>query len=118
MSANDQQNSYNCSPREPLTIGQQILLQDPTAQKLGPSIMTKIKSPLTIVIKKGDTTKVVHVSRIHPLVGVKDTSDDQIAAWSPLYFEHLDGEDSPNAPAGLQSGGNTAVPPTPVVTRS
>ena len=119
-SASDQQHSYNCSPREPLTIGQQVLLQDPTAQKLdprwtGPWTVTKIKSSLTVAIKRGNTTRVVHVNRVCPLLEMKDSSGGQIMTWSPPLFEQLDVEDlhsRPTSPIVLHN----ASPP--VVTRS
>ena len=55
-----------------LSIGQQVLLQDPTAPKLdprwtGPWTVTKLKSPLTVAIQKDSSTKVVHVNRLRPL---------------------------------------------------
>ena len=58
--ANDQQTSYKCSPRETLAIGQEVLLQNPTAQKLDPHwtgqwVVTEIKSPLTVTINREGT---------------------------------------------------------------
>jgi len=56
QSASHQQNSYNGSPHEALTIGQQVLLQNSTAHKLdlrwtGPWTVTEM-SPLTIANKR------------------------------------------------------------------
>ena len=74
------------------SIGQQVLLQDPTAPKLDPSWTgpwkaTKPKSPLTVVIQKGSATKVVHVNSLCPLLEtlVGDGSDQ---SWSPPLFIH------------------------------
>ena len=130
-SASDQQISYKCSPRETLAIGQEVLLQNPTAQKLdsrwtGPRVVTEIKSPLTVTINRGGTTRVVHVNRIRPLVGIKDSDTgvhDQFGSWNPPLFEHFDDEGLPNvstSPAAAQgySAGASAAAAPPTVTRS
>ena len=115
-SASDQQYSYNCSPCEPLTIGQQVLLQDPTAQKLDPRwTVTEIKSSLTVAIKRGNTTRVVHVNRVRPLLEMKDSSGGQITTWSPPLFEQLDVEDLHSRPTSPVVSHNASPP---VVTHS
>ena len=121
-SANDQQHSYNCNPREALAIGRQLLLQNPTAQKLdprwtGPWTVTEIKSPLTIAITKGDTIRVVHVNRIHPFLEVNDSDNGQTkTSWSPPLFQQLDVDSK--TPKRTHCASAPPLVPPQVVTRS
>ena len=99
-----------------------MLLQNPTAQKLdpcwtGPWTVTEIKSPITIAIARGNTTRVVHVNHICPFLEVQDSNNSQTASWNPPLFQHLDVKDSNSRPTSSIMPHNAYVPP-PVVTRS
>ena len=85
-STSNQQHSYNWNHREAFTIAQQVLLRNPTTQKLGPRwtgrwTVTEINSPVNIAITREDTARVVHVNRIHPFLEVQDGSNGQTTSW-------------------------------------
>jgi len=51
--------------------------------------VTEIKCPLIVTINRRGTTRVVHVNRIRPLVGIKDSDTgvyDQFGSWSTLMM--------------------------------
>ena len=72
---------YNNQEPVKLSVGQQVLLDDPTKRKLdprwtGPWEVKEFKEPSTVKIRKGTSTHVVHVNRTRPLLRgeVDDTS--------------------------------------------
>ena len=90
---------YNSQEPVKLSVGQQVLLDDPTKGKLdprwtGPWEVEEFKEPSTVKIRKGTSTRVVHINRTRPLLQgeVDDTSVPK--AWNPPNFHDVDGSDS------------------------
>ena len=120
--ASRQKECYKGQEPAKLSVGQQVLLDDPTKGKLdprwtGPWLVEEIKEPSTVKIRKGNSTCVVHINRIRPLLQgkVDDTPVDR--AWNPPYFHHSDGSDSGQDSDTHESLGNTNAR-SHVVTRS
>ena len=93
-SADQQQKSYlGCKPN--ISVGQKVLLSNPTKGKLGhrwtgPWKVTALKGPTTIVLKMGCTERVVHANRVRPLLIDEDAGADHgvLTDWSPPLFHY------------------------------
>ena len=82
--ASRQKECYKGQEPAKLSVGQQVLLDDPTKGKLdprwtGPWLVEEIKEPFTVKIRMGNSTRVVHINRIRPLLQgkVDDTPVDR-----------------------------------------
>ena len=76
--ASRQKECYKGQEPAKLSVGQQVLLDDPTKGKLdpcwtGPWLVEEIKEPSTVRIRMGNSTRVVHINRTRPLLRGKLT---------------------------------------------
>ena len=90
-SADRQQNSYKGSSRSPLEPGQQVLLNNPCANKLeprwtGPWLIRETQGPLTVTLTKGDVERTVHINRVRPLLTEDLDSNGLKTDWTPPCF--------------------------------
>ena len=104
-----------------LSVGQQVLLDDPTKGKLdprwtGPWEVEEFKEPSTVKIRMGTSTRTVHINRTRPLLQGEVDDTPVAKAWSPPNFHHVDGSDSGNSDAHENLGDPSAG--SQVVTRS
>ena len=117
-----QKECYKGQEPAKLSVGQQVFLDDTTKGKLDPRwtgswLVEEIKEPSTVKIRMGNSTHVVHINRIRPLLQgkVDDTPVDR--AWNPPYFHHSDGSNSGQDSDTRESSGNTDAR-SHIVTRS
>lgn len=128
VEAADRQQRYyqGCESNTKLSVGQQVLLNNPTRGKLdprwtGPWTITALKGPSTIVLKLGSTERAVHINRVRPLLAEDTAGSPVLTDWSPPLFSHE--ECLPPQPPShqVQPAPNLPqahVPPLPVTTRS
>ena len=139
-SADQQQKSYlGCKPS--ISVGQKVLLNNPTKGKLGlrwtgPWKVTALKGPTTIVLKMGCTERVVHANRVRPLLIDEDAGADHgvLTDWSPPLFHYNENVSTPSLVENEQAEQNqestvrtsppdveetpSSPPPLPITTRS
>ena len=138
--ADQQQKSYlGCKPS--ISVGQKVLLNNPTKGKLGlrwtgPWKVTALKGPTTIVLKIGCTERVVHANRVRPLLIDEDAGADHgvLTDWSPPLFHYNENVSTPSLVENEQAEQNqestvrtsppdveetpSSPPPLPITTRS
>ena len=103
-SAEHQRQFYHGSEtHRKLTVGQEVLLNNPTRGKLGPKwtgpwTVTGLKGSLTVSLKMGVSERSVHINRVRPLVqpARHDMGTETLSSWEPPLFQH--GEDIEDEP--------------------
>ena len=90
---------YNSQEPVKLSVGQQVLLDNPTKGKLDPRWIgswevEEFKKPCTVKIRKGTSTRVVHINRTRLLL--QGEVDDTFVPkpWNPPNFHHVECSDS------------------------
>ena len=121
IEASDRQcNSCNNCAKKALSVGQHVLLTNPTCGKLdprwtGPWTITRLVGPTTVTVQMGKALRTVHVNRLRPLLEPPQPplsgSPALSANWCPPLFVH--GEESE-----LLSEPSSVPPSPPVTTRS
>ena len=118
IEASDRQcNSYNNCAKKALSVGQHVLLTNPTCGKLdprwtGPWTITRLVGPTTVTVQMGKALQTVHVNRLRPLLEPPQPPLSALSAnWCPPLFVH--GEESE-----LLSEPSSVPPSPPVTTRS
>ncbi len=102
--AERQQQFYKCcdAPAK-LTVGQQVLLNNPTPRKLdprwtGPWTVKDLRGPTTVVIRMGTTNRAVHINRVRPFLE-RESEESRAStptSWEPpLFFEAAPTDDEP-----------------------
>ena len=122
-SADRQQQNYHIREPQKLRVGQEVLLDNPTKEKLDPRWtgswqVKEVKGPLNVRIIMDDKERLVHVNGVRPLLRAEQTTDGSIISerWSPPLFQHLR-EDCP------ESANREELPPPsqsehPLITRA
>ena len=76
IEASDRQcNSYNNCAKKALSVGQHVLLTNPTCVKLdprwtGPWTITRLVGPTTVTVQMGKALRTVHVNRLRPFLNL------------------------------------------------
>ena len=92
-SAERQQFFYNSSTPPQLKAGQQVLLNNPSKQKLsprwiGPWNVLRMKGPTSVELKLGATNRTIHINRVPPLLLEEDEDHPAHPDWTPPLFDH------------------------------
>ena len=124
IEASDRQcQTYTSCAKKALSVGQHVLLTNPTCGKLdprwtGPWTITELMGPTTVTVQMGKTLRNVHVNWLHPLLEPPETplSGPSVpsADWCPPLFVHKEGGKLLSIPCSAPQ----APPPPSVTTRS
>ena len=124
IEASDRQcQTYSNCAQKALSVGQHVLLTNPTCGKLdprwtGPWTITELVGQTTVTVQMGKALRTVHLNRLRPLLEPPKTplsgSSVPSADWCPPLFVHEEGSESLSIPFSASQ----ATPPPSVTTRS
>ena len=110
--------------REPVKLrpGQQVLLEDPTRGKLdprwtGPWEVEEFREPSTVKIKRGNSTRVVHINRTRLLLQGEIDEAPLSKTWNPPCFNYSE-DSSADQDGDTQENNRDSGRGPHVVTRS